>query len=175
MTSTRIYIIDTSAFVVLDTLFPFAQWQPIWDFLGVKVTEGVLKTIDEVEEELKRKFYDLPITDWVKMRRSEINYPYIPEHFQYLRQEVYPRCNGLINPNSTSTLYADPMLLAIAGHDNHTLVTDEVLKEIHANTNPLKIKLPNHCSTLGVNCIWGRYAWTQLLNELGLQITGFKT
>jgi len=169
------YLIDTCAFVVFEELYPFDSWEAVWNFLLELVDAGVVRTTDDVVEELKRRFYNLKVTDWVKKHEYKIKIVPKKEHYEYLQNEVYPKCDGLINPNITTTLYADPMLVAIAGYENFTLITDEAEIDVQPNTNSFKLKLPNHCKKINAKCISGRYAWPKFFNETGLVVNKFKT
>jgi hypothetical protein len=167
------YLIDTSAFVVFDEMYPPERWGPVWDFLLEQVKTGIIATTDDVIRELKKRFYDLKITEWVALHEHEIKVISKTAHFEFLSKEVYPRCVGVVDTDITSTIYADPMLLAVSGSEGYVLVTDEVRVEQQLQTNPKNLKLPNHCEKLGVPCIYGRYAWTELLNATGLVVKSF--
>lgn len=143
-----------------------------YGFLLEKAIAGEVVTTEEVVAELERRFYDLKITPWVKLHVPRI--APTRAHFDYLQAEVLVKCKGIIDPDITNTTYADPMLLAVSGCDGLVLVTDEGEIDEQPNTNPNNLKLPNHCKKIKVACIYGRYAWTELLRRTGLVIEKFR-
>ena len=164
-----IYLVDTSAFVEFEKLYSLERWGPIWDFLSDQVEAGRIVTIDDVVQELEKKFYDEKITKWVVARREKIRFEKTPKHFEYLSSVVLPTCVGLMDVDFVGTLYADPELLSVAGKEGFTLVTSEVRREA-PNTKPKNLGLPNHCDKLGIPSISGKYALPEFLGKLGLVI-----
>lgn len=165
-----VYLIDASAFVTFENLYPIDSWKPVWDFLFEQVDLGIIITIDDVIQELEKLFYDRKITEWVKKYRNKIKFEKTKDHFEHLTNTVYPKCDGLLDPDFTGTLYADPELIAVASLGSFVLVTDEERVTRQPNTNPLNLSLPNHCDTMSIPCICGRYGWPELLKKLGLTI-----
>jgi hypothetical protein len=161
-------LFDTNAFVNFEQLYPEDTSGPVWDFLSELVANGVLKTTEEVIEELEKRFPDNKITAWVVARKNVIKVVRPAEHYEYLNKIVYPNCPGLTDPDRPTTLHADPDLLATAGRLGMTLVTDEVRKD--SQTKPKNLRLPNYCDNLGILCICGRYGIPEFLKKAGLVI-----
>ncbi len=170
--SDKKFLIDTSAFVEFEQLFSPDNWEPVWDFLDGKIQARQLFTIEDVFDELERRFKESQIYPWVMARKEKLLLPYDSDHFEYLTATVYPSCPGIIDLDlmpSTSE-YADPMLLAVAGREELGIITDEKIIEIQANTKSESLRLPNHCKALKIPCFHGRYAWQEYLEKQGFNL-----
>lgn len=160
------YLLDTSALVEFEDFFTPENWQPVWDFLYGLGDSGKILIIDDVYLELERRFKDYQITKWAKSKRSKLHLEYTEAHFKYLEEVVLVQCN-CIDEKSTSAVFADPLLLAVAGCDGYTLVTHEHRKEgLQAQTRPENINIPNHCETLKIsNVLYGPHVWKHFLEK----------
>jgi len=169
--NTAKYLLDTSALVEFEDFFNPNNWQPVWDFLFELGKRGKIVIIDDVYLELDRRFSDYKITKWVNDNKDKLHVIYTLEHFSYLSDEVLVKCN-IIDEHHTNPVYADPMLLAVAGCDGYILVTRENKAHgLQPNTRPEKIKIPNHCDTLGIkDYIHGNHVWKNLLEKEGFSL-----
>ena len=124
-------------------VYPREIFSPVWDLLSDLSTSGVVASIDQVLEELKKQDDDilewsedhagmfLPLDGPIQMKAKEILREF-PDNFVDLRK----RKSG-----------ADPFVVAAAVVEGAAVVTEE-----KKSGGPHKVKIPDVCVVFDVEC-----------------------
>lgn len=155
----KIYNIDTSTFLTLQTFYPMDLFPQVWDKL-----DGLLKNkrayfIEEVYKETQRR--DDQIALWLKKRTSYGMKVQTKDDF-LKAQEILTSHPNLVDINATQTS-ADPFVIADSVLSASTVVTREEKNGSEAK----RPKIPNVCDAYGVRCIYGQYYATEFFRENG--------
>jgi hypothetical protein len=140
-----VYSFDTSAYINgMHDIFRVPTFQGVWDQIGELVSQGVIRSVDEVKRELQRR--DDEVLGWARSQRGL----FVPlsREIQAKTREVlaaHPRLIGLGGPTGRSS--ADPFVVALAMVHEGTVVTQEQRRSLS------KPRIPDVCDALGVRCI----------------------
>lgn len=143
------YLIDSNVLIEAKNKYYGFDFHPgFWDWLLDANRNGVLFSVSKVDEELRDGGDDL--ADWVRDRDSAFFLE--PDDQVVLSLQS---CSTWVNDNgqydaaavSTFLAAADFYLVAHAHAHGHTVVTHEV-----ASNSRLRVKIPNACVGMGVQC-----------------------
>ena len=143
------YILDSNVFIqAKNHHYGFDFCPAFWDWVTTQNKSGIVFSLDKVDSELQAGNDDL--SAWAKLQGSGFFLPVDSSLTPSLTQvtkwaygQKFPQ--GAIN---TFLQIADSWLVGYALAKGHTLVTHEVV-----SNSPRKIKIPDACAALGVQCI----------------------
>jgi hypothetical protein len=138
------YSLDTS--VLLNAwwrTYPPDLFPTLWDNIGRLVDNGILIASEEVLEELKKQ--DDEVLAWAN-QRARMFVP-IDDQVQQVVSTILQSYPRLID-NRSNRSGADPFIIGLAVVEGCTVITEE-----RATGNPLRPKIPDVCSGMGVRCI----------------------
>ena len=150
------YCLDTNVFIEAWNKYYSMELSPgYWDVLDDLAQKGIIFCTQEVKFEIEK--VDDKLTKWIKNR----NYFFkdITEDVQVHLRKVL-RFKRLVDSSKTRSV-ADPWVIAHAMAENAVVVTKEEPTPILAK----KIKIPDVCKKLGIECIND----FQFLNKIGVQ------
>lgn len=140
------YCIDTSALIHgWRRDYPPDVFQSLWDHLDRLAKQGRLFSSIEVLIELERGGDD--IFRWAKDRESI--FCEADEEVQKVLGTIVDNFPSFVPADSPDGVWADAYVIAFAAAKNWTVVTGE--KPVGPGAKRLKI--PNVCQAMGVNCI----------------------
>lgn len=136
----NIYALDSNILIEMKNNYPIEYFPTLWNNLEVLVTNGRLKSIDVVYNELTngRDFSE----EWAKSHK---------DIFLPLEEQVVAETKSIVNNYPIIKLdnekdQADPFLIGFAKVNKYCLLTEERRKQN-------KINIPYVCSSLGVECL----------------------
>jgi hypothetical protein len=141
------YCIDTS--FLLDAWrrkYPPDHFPPFWQYIDSIVSRGEMKSPEEVLEDLKKK--DDDVYRWAKDREELLFVP-IDNNSQQEVRSILERFENLIKQR-TGRSSSDPWVIALAKLNAATVITTEGAS---TSPNPLKPKIPDVCTALGIKYI----------------------
>lgn len=141
-----LYCFDTSAFInSWRRLYPPDVLPSLWSRLSDLVSVDRVKSPEQVLLEIARISDELHA--WVK-RRTQIFVPATPEIQAGVSKLVntYP---NFMQERSPDGVWADPYVVALAQEQNRVVVTWERA----ADRNARRLKIPNICEAIGIECI----------------------
>lgn len=136
------YVIDTCSLTKMRHTYPRDVFPAAWDLLAELAQEGSLISVEDVHEELS--LYDDEILKWANSHASIFS-P-LTSSIQNLAVQIltsHPKILDLKKNKSS----ADPFIIATAIENSCAVVSEE-----HFSNSPIKLKIPNVCSDLGIEC-----------------------
>jgi hypothetical protein len=142
-----IYVVDTSAFIVLSHYYPSA-FPTLWTRLDELVNSRALISVREVWNELERYNATTFIKEWAKNHKDIFTKPSDKELLFVHEILSIPHFQALVGTKQilTGIPVADPFVIAAAKVRSGTVVTQERDKANAA-------KIPNVCGYFGIPCI----------------------
>lgn len=144
------YLVDSDVFIQAKNMhYAFDVCPGFWDWLLRANAVGVLFSVEKVAEELRDGGDEL--AEWVAQRDETF---FLPADAQVVAslQATSEWANGcaLYQPAAIATFLqgADYYLVGHAHAHGHTVVTHE-----QAANSPTKIKIPNACAGMAVDCV----------------------
>jgi hypothetical protein len=144
--STQWYCFDSSAFIdSWRRYYPPDVLPSLWGRLSDLVQSDRIKAPDQVLLEIARGSDEL--RDWAKSHSQM----FVPETRAVQRQvsQIINSYPNFLQERSPDGVWADPYVIAVARVENRILVTWEK----PAARGARRIKIPDVCSALGVECI----------------------
>lgn len=144
-------LLDANIFITAkNTYYGFDLVPAFWSWLEVEARVGTIASTDLVYEELKDGGDDL--ADWAKDQRDRLFYLKSDSEAvaAYVdRLDTWARAEGY-KPHVVEDFMdcADPFLVGVAAEHGHVVVT----QEIPAGSKRKKVKIPDACASLGVQC-----------------------
>jgi len=138
------YVVDTCSFTTLRRVYPPDVIPGAWDAMSEMAALGIIISSHEVYLELEAQ--DDGVFEWAQDHK-DIFLP-LEAPIQLKAAEIlneYPNILDLKQSKSS----ADPFLIATAIVNSCSVVTEEQPTGIGSK----KIKIPNVCRALGINCI----------------------
>lgn len=151
-----IHVFDTSSLRSLQHFYP-SVFKSIWDSIGALADQGELISTREVFNELERQAVSEEVLGWAKSRKSLFGIPTRPE-LQFVA-EIFrvEHFQGLIGTQQRlkGTPVADPFVIACAGINKATVVTEEGWQHggKRLTLKPNAAKIPNVCAHFKIPCI----------------------
>lgn len=144
MAPTSLYAIDTCSLATLQRTYP--EWgSPLyWSTLDRLMRVRRLQSVEDVLFELTHQ--DSEIARWATARRG--SFVPLSQDVQQAARAILIEMPALLDL-STGKSSADVFLVAFASVHHATVVTEEVA----VGPGSKKIKIPNACSVLGLECI----------------------
>lgn len=144
------YLLDANVFIQAKNLYyGFDICPAFWEWLDIKNSDGRVFSVDKVRDELIGTADEL--AEWATGHHQKFFLKAEADTFQSLRMTSQWAQSSVHEPAAVSTfLQAADYYLVAQGHAyGHTVVTHE---KYDPNTKK-RIKIPNACSAVGVNCI----------------------
>ena len=146
MAERRLYVFDTSSFIVLGHYYPdtFASfWAMVNDF----VAAGQLISVEQVYQELDQQAAEQHLVDWFTANRGIFKPPTEDELHAVAEIFQVAHFQQLIGQRQVQTgaVVADPFVIARARVADACVVTQETLR-------PNAARIPNVCAHFGVEC-----------------------
>ena len=144
------YLLDSNVLIeAKDRYYGFDFHPGFWTWLADANTDGVLYSVEKVAEELRAREDEL--TEWVRERDDSFFLK--PDDAVTVSMQAcsaWVTGGGRYDAAATATFLnaADYFLVSHAHAHGHTVVTHE-----RASDSRLKIKIPNVCAGLNVECI----------------------
>lgn len=143
------YLLDTNVFIqAKDLHYGFDFCPAFWDWLAQKHEEGTVFSVEKVRDELVA--VDDELSEWARSRGPEFFRRPGTADFESLAATSRRAANAGYEPGAVRgfLLVADYYLVAQARTGGYTVVTHEV-----PAASPRKIKVPDACLALGVECV----------------------
>ena len=156
--SSEVYWVDTCSFTSLARVYPRENFEAVWTLIEALVKAGRLRSVEEVRVELDAQDDDLSV--WAS--HNESLFVPLESDIQVEARMILSRNRTLIDVN-TQKGSADPFLIAAARVRGGVVVTEEK----HSG-GPNKVKIPDVCDVLGVECI----TLLEVLKRNGLRTRG---
>jgi hypothetical protein len=142
-----IYILDTSAFIVLNHFYP-KTFATLWKEMDALVANRTIRSVKEVYNELFYCYKSEFINDWAN-KHKKIFYKPSNDELNVVKQILaIPNFQSIIGSKAIlkGTPVADPFIVAAGVVIQATVVTQEKNK-------PNSSKLPTVCAHFKVSCI----------------------
>lgn len=139
-----IFVLDTSAFIVLKHFYP-STFRTLWAKLDTLAADGTLVSVREVFMEIQNYNEEHFVQEWAKQNRKIFAIPSNDE-LLFVREILsIPHFQALIDRKSQlkGTPVADPFVIAAAKVKGGAVVTQEKEK-------PNAAKIPNVCKLFGI-------------------------
>lgn len=150
------YCIDTSALLhAWRRDYPPDIFGSLWDMLDKLIQEERLISPDEVLYELKRGGDE--VFKWAKAREAMFIQP--DEEVQRVVTQIVDAYPNFVPQESPDGIWADPYIIALAKVRRAIVITGEIA----VGRGSKKVKIPNVCAELDVECI----DFLQLLRKEG--------
>jgi hypothetical protein len=141
------YLVDSDVFIQAKNLHYGFDFVPaFWDWLDAKHADGIVASVEAVRAELTGGQDDL--ASWANERRGMFLAPDEEVILALQRAGRWAEANYAEPGPTTFLRAADSYLVAHAAAHDHVVVTAE-----QPANSPVKIKIPNACSGLGVRCV----------------------
>jgi hypothetical protein len=150
-----VYWVDTCSFTKLRRDYPREQFEPVWLLVENLVGDGRLKSVEEVKVEIDAQ--DDLIAKWANENRNL----FIPleDDIQEAARQILAKHPTLVDTRKRKGS-ADPFIIGAATIHGGKVVTEEK----HSG-GPEKVKIPDVCDALKVDCI----SMLELLKREGLR------
>lgn len=146
------YLLDSNTFMAAKkSYYSFAEFPGFWDWLEAKGREGVLASIAEIRDEIEGGDEDDDLVVWTRAGKA-------PDFFDP-DDDVLGAMTAVTDwvmaqdfkesDRSRFFAKADPLLIAHAMSKEWTVVTQESF----AGPGTKKVKIPNVCAAMDVQCI----------------------
>ena len=161
MSSDPKYIIDANTLIeAANVYYTFKRVPGFWQWMAEQCTNGTIRSASMVKDEIE---FPTELVEWVAEREAEyffidVSSPAIQKVFKKVANWVMAQNFG---PEHKAKFLngADPWIIAATKVLNCKVVTQE--KSGGANTK--KVKIPDVCAAVGVECI-NTFAMTDELN-----------
>lgn len=137
------YAVDTCSLTKMRHTYPEDVFPSAWSKLTDLADNGVLVSAADVWEELN--VFEDEISAWAKTR-ADFFYPLTP-NIQTRATEILTSHPGLLDLKKNKSS-ADPFVISTAIELDCIVVTEELM-----SNSPIRLKIPNVCNDLGVDCI----------------------
>lgn len=140
------YVIDTCSLTNLQRVYPRDMFPQAWEFIEKLVDEEALVSCEEVFRELHASHAkDDDIARWARKRKAM----FLPlsKEIQLSVKEILETHPKLVD-HKRSKDQADPFVIATGVKLRATVVTEE-----KASGGPGKVKIPDVCRALGIQCV----------------------
>ncbi len=155
----NMYILDTNVFIeAKNTFYGFDFCPGFWDWLVAQNENGRVASVRAVAEEIKRGSDDLTV--WAQDRRDGFFLPPDRTTLHMFRVIANGAWRSSYTPNAIATFMDNPADLSLIAHalaHGDTVVTRE-----SASSSPNRIKIPDVCGELDVECV---QPWVMLRRE----------
>lgn len=146
----RKFIVDSNVFLeAANTYYAFDRVPGFWSWLSTVMSDQQVRTIEPVRDEIN---YPKELVDWLDEQASrgvmiDISDPSVQAEYKDVVSWVIQQSYG---PQHVTAFLdkADPWVIACAKTHGFVVVTQEQL----AGPGTKKIKIPNVCNALGVDC-----------------------
>jgi hypothetical protein len=147
--NTRGFVFDTNVFIAAwNVHYRPEQFGPVWRLIEGCLEDGRIKAPRAVFVELTGT-HDDGIAAWARERAPHFAHP--PEEVQRLIATIDAAAPGLIKPTTRNA--ADPWVIALALHEQRTVVTYEGIGPTGIAATGKGMQIPRACAALGVECI----------------------
>lgn len=139
------YLLDTNVFIQANNLHYGLDFCPaFWEWLLIN-QQTIVGSLDKVKDEILAG--DDALVDWVKQKNNQLFYNFDQKSLGELIgiNNTLRQLNYEAHAISSFKADADYFLIAYARSHNLTIVTHEIPSD-----SPKKVKIPNICTTLGV-------------------------
>ena len=151
MVSSPKYIVDANTLIeAANVYYAFKRVPGFWQWMAEQCSDGVIRSASMVKDEIE---YPIELVDWVDEREVDgffidVSSQEIQKEFQKVAMWVMAQKFG---PEHKAKFLdgADPWIIAAAKVLNCKVVTQE--KSGGANTK--KVKIPDVCLAMGVECV----------------------
>ena len=144
------YILDTGFFVVSRSYY-VDTFPSFWQKISSAAEEGLLRSVDEVEKEIKAyRGFQEHLLGWINKHKNI--FTRLDEQEQMLLREILQRFPEALTKQQQMKAgpWADPFVIARAWQANATVVTNEKSAKDRAGKVDAMVKIPDICDALGV-------------------------
>lgn len=158
MTSSNVYVFDTSSLRVLRNYYP-QRFPTLWRLVDGAATSGLIVSVREAHTELLQQIVEPWLLGWIETNRHLFRAPSAAETAFVARIFAVPHFQTLVGEKQRlqGNPVADPFVIAAASIRGAIVVSEEVLK-------PNGAKIPNVCQHFGIDFVdlegfMGRNGW----------------
>lgn len=151
MANTLKYLVDANTLIeAANVYYTFKRVPGFWEWLSVQITDGKVGSASLVKDEIE---YPEELVEWVAEQEAkgffvDVSSPEIQKQFQRIARWVMSQ-NFKPEHQAKFLNGADPWIIAAAKVLNCKVVTQEV----SGGAGTRKVKIPDVCNAVGVECI----------------------